>query len=159
MLLYHGSNLEIKKPELQYSRDSLDFGSGFYTTTDWEQAEKWARRVTKIRGQGEAVVNVYDVDQERWGHLTVKHFERADSDWLHTVVSFRIGQMSEMDYDVIGGPVANDRTIDVINQYIAGSFSAEIALQLLLPMHFKDQWVLKTEKAIATLKYREAIRL
>lgn len=29
MILYHGSNLEIKQPSLKYSRSSLDFGSGF----------------------------------------------------------------------------------------------------------------------------------
>lgn len=40
MILYHGSNLEIKQPSLKYSRSSLDFGSGFYTTTDLQQAEK-----------------------------------------------------------------------------------------------------------------------
>ena len=32
MTLYHGSYLEIAKPDLKHSRANLDFGSGFYTT-------------------------------------------------------------------------------------------------------------------------------
>ena len=30
MELYHGSYCEVKNPNISYSRDSLDFGKGFY---------------------------------------------------------------------------------------------------------------------------------
>lgn len=41
MILYHGSYLEITKPDLKYSRANVDFGRGFYTTLIYEQAVKW----------------------------------------------------------------------------------------------------------------------
>lgn len=39
--LYHGSNVEVKKPSLRMGRKKTDFGRGFYTTTQKEQAEHW----------------------------------------------------------------------------------------------------------------------
>jgi len=44
MKLYHGSFTAIEAPNLSFSRDTTDFGKGFYTTTIQLQAEKWAER-------------------------------------------------------------------------------------------------------------------
>lgn len=41
MILYHGSYLEIPRPDLAHSRANVDFGPGFYVTPIYEQAEKW----------------------------------------------------------------------------------------------------------------------
>ena len=48
MILYHGSNLEIEKPDLAHSRENVDFGRGFYTTPIREQAEKWCGRYKNV---------------------------------------------------------------------------------------------------------------
>lgn len=42
MIVYHGSNIDIREPKIIQSNRALDFGFGFYTTTFKEQAEKWA---------------------------------------------------------------------------------------------------------------------
>jgi hypothetical protein len=42
MKLYHGSTIIIEKPIILDSQRLLDFGKGFYTTTNKEQAERWA---------------------------------------------------------------------------------------------------------------------
>ena len=34
MYLYHGSNMKVETPQLILSNRTLDFGSGFYTTSD-----------------------------------------------------------------------------------------------------------------------------
>ena len=44
MLLYHGSNVEVRNPQIIPSKRLLDFGTGFYLTSDLEQAKKWAIR-------------------------------------------------------------------------------------------------------------------
>ena len=62
MILYHGSNLEINKPDLVYSRDNVDFGKGFYTTPIYEQAVKWCGKF-KRRGQ-KGIVSKYKFDME-----------------------------------------------------------------------------------------------
>ena len=43
MILYHGSTVRVEMPELRAGVSLLDFGAGFYTTSSYEQAERWAR--------------------------------------------------------------------------------------------------------------------
>lgn len=52
MTLYHGSNIEIKVPKIIQSKRLLDFGTGFYLTSDYEQAAKWAVRTANRRETG-----------------------------------------------------------------------------------------------------------
>ena len=42
MKVYHGSNMEVTKPDIVHSYKALDFGQGFYVTTVIEQAIRWA---------------------------------------------------------------------------------------------------------------------
>lgn len=37
MILYHGSNVEVNEPKLIPTKRLLDFGAGFYLTSDFEQ--------------------------------------------------------------------------------------------------------------------------
>lgn len=157
MLLYHGSNVAVREPVLLHSRTSLDFGPGFYLTSDWDQAVKWARRKTRVRSAGTPVVSTFTVDEALWSDLSILRFSGADREWLQTVVKYRTNQPVEGEYDVLIGPVADDRTIDVINQYITGAYPEDIALRLLLPMRFVDQWALKTDRALSTLIWKEAV--
>lgn len=39
MLLYHGSNVEVNAPKILVPNHALDFGPGFYTTLNRNQAE------------------------------------------------------------------------------------------------------------------------
>ena len=43
MILYHGSNVEVREPKIIVSNRTLDFGAGFYTTSNKEQAENGRR--------------------------------------------------------------------------------------------------------------------
>lgn len=42
MILYHGSNVVVEQPKLIEQNRFLDFGYGFYTTTNKEQAENYS---------------------------------------------------------------------------------------------------------------------
>ncbi|MCQ2595891.1 MAG: DUF3990 domain-containing protein [Treponemataceae bacterium] len=63
MIVYHGSNQILEKPDVRFSKKYLDFGKGFYLTTFQNQAEKWALRKT-IRFGGEPYVNIYELPDE-----------------------------------------------------------------------------------------------
>ena len=41
MIVYHGSWLEVKNPDLKHSRSDVDFGKGFYVKPLRDQAVKW----------------------------------------------------------------------------------------------------------------------
>jgi len=45
MTVYHASNVEVGKPMLVESNRMLDFGPGFYATTNREQAIRFAKSV------------------------------------------------------------------------------------------------------------------
>jgi len=55
MKLYHGSNQLIKTPRLMQPAHPLDFGAGFYATTNVEQSRDFAKKVTRWRGGTPAV--------------------------------------------------------------------------------------------------------
>lgn len=47
MNLYHGTYIYFDQIDLNNSLDKRDFGMGFYTTTNLEQANKWALKIGK----------------------------------------------------------------------------------------------------------------
>ncbi len=156
MTLYHGSNLIVDSPHLLKPQRSLDFGRGFYTTSDFEQARKWALRTARIREEGEDVVSCYELDEEELKTLKHLHFEKADSAWLDFVAANRKTGEAKNDWDLISGPVANDQTFPTILLYLDGYIDAESAIRQLLPQKLKDQYTFKTEKALSLLKFKEA---
>lgn len=47
MILYHGSYMIVKHPDLTRCRKGKDFGQGFYVTTSREQAERFTKTSIK----------------------------------------------------------------------------------------------------------------
>ena len=41
--VYHGSTFIVEKPSLEILNYRTDFGKGFYTTTDINQARRWTK--------------------------------------------------------------------------------------------------------------------
>lgn len=157
MILYHGSNVAVREPHLLKIQRDLDFGKGFYTTSDLEQAMSWAKRSTRIRGEGKACVSVYQVDDDALAALNIRRFLVPDRDWLDYVAANRRGTAPQDHADLIIGPVANDQTFPTIVLYLDGYLTADAAIQQLLPQKLKDQFTFKTEKALALLHCTEVI--
>lgn len=155
MILYHGSNIEVKNPQIIKSKRLLDFGVGFYLTSDYDQAKKWAVRTTGRRAEGKPTISVYEVDDKDLKKLSLLTFERADKGWLRYISVYRTDKSASDLYDIVIGPVANDQAIRTVNDYLKGRFTEDIAIRLLLPQKLKDQYAFKTEKAISILKLVE----
>ncbi len=156
MLLYHGSNLVISNPRIIESRRFLDFGTGFYLTSDLDQAKKWSIRTKERTNEGDSLVSVFEVENSDISKLNLLAFKTADVKWLKYVAKNRTESFSD-NYDIVYGPVANDQTMRVISNYIKGYYNEKIALELLLPQKLKDQYVFKNERALSILKFKEAI--
>ena len=156
MTLYHGSNLIIQSPHLLKIHRALDFGRGFYTTSDFEQAKSWAQRTARIRESGEAYVSCYELNEDAMTGLKVLHFAKPDFAWLDYVAANRKNRDVKDDWDLVIGPVANDQTYPTILLYLDGYIDAESALRQLLPQKLKDQYTFKTEKALSLLGFVEA---
>jgi len=153
MKLYHGSNVEVKYPKIKEKLRALDFGAGFYLTSNRKQAERWAKTVTKRRNSGIATLNIYHIDEEEMSDISVLQFETANAEWLDYVVANRKEQIFSNPYDVVIGPVANDSTLPVIDDYMDGIYTKEEAVKRLMPQNLTDQYAFLTTRAIEILKF------
>ena len=157
MKLFHGSNVEVKEPKIIQSDRRLDFGTGFYLTTSYEQAQRWAELTTARRGFGKETITVFEFDETLIYDLNVLAFDQPDKDWLKYAANNRNNENASDNYDIVIGPVANDRTAPVITAYFAGIYDEEETIKRLLPQKLKDQYAFKTSAALDCLKLCEVI--
>lgn len=154
MLLYHGSNLTVSEPKLVVQNRFLDFGYGFYTTTNKEQAIGFADKVTKRRKEGEPTVSVYEIDEEKaFAECSVLRFDGPDEAWLDFVSENRAGKYNGKVYDFIYGPVANDDVYTTFTLYTAGVLTKEQTIEALKIKKLYNQLVLTSVKALSYLRF------
>lgn len=153
MICYHGSDTIVDSPRILDAKRPLDFGGGFYATTSESQAKSWAIKVAYRNNNNHRSVNRYEFDLEKAKlELTVIHFEIADEKWLDFICDNRSGK-STGDYDIVIGPVADDRVYRVVVEYENGDLDKETALKNLKTESLCDQILFHTEKALKYLKY------
>ena len=150
MIVYHGSNATVERPDVQHSYRSLDFGRGFYVTSVKEQAERWARRKADLTGQGTPMVNVYRMSGD-FGGLSVKTFAPDLREWIDFVCRCRDGDEIYQAYDLICGKVANDKVFRVVDMYRNGIWEKERALREIKAYENYDQMAFVTQRAIDRL--------
>ena len=156
MRLYHGSVVEVRKPSLRYGRKKTDFGRGFYTTTQAEQAEHWTKIKQDRTKASKRIVSVYEIDDALLTspELKIREFHGVDKAWLDFVVDSRKG--IKHDYDLVFGPVANDKVFTTVNLFESGVLSAEAAILQLKAYKTYDQLSFHTDKVIGALKFVES---
>lgn len=158
MKLYHGSIVSVKNPNLRQGRPNTDYGKGFYTTVDFDQAARWARIRRDRAGGGNAVVSVYEVDDMllQKEDFRIMEYNGATKDWLDFVVANRrYAPLHE--YDIVLGPVANDSLYATISLYENGELSAEAAVVQLKSHVLFNQVSFHTEKVLTQLHFVESI--
>ena len=154
MILFHGSDKTVEKPNLDLSRKNLDFGSGFYSTANREQAVNFAKKVKVRKRQNSCLVSVYNFDIEAAESvLKILKFDASDRLWLDFVHQNRQGTYSGKPYDLIIGPVANDDVFATLIIYEQGILNIEQTLESLKIKKLFNQFVFKTEKAISFLGF------
>lgn len=124
MKVYHGSYIHVEEIDLTKSIPNKDFGKGFYVTKFREQAESWAKIIGKRHKTEGVVTEFVFYDAEFTERLCkVKHFDSYNEEWLDFVVENRnpLGKMH--DYDIVEGPVADDKVQNRITLYLDGVIS------------------------------------
>ena len=159
MTLYHGSDQIIETPKLRPSIRTLDFGLGFYTTTNEEQAANFAVKVhersiragNKTKGK---FVNIYEADYEAMQKvLDILYFESANEGWFDFVIANRRNTWQGKKYDVIYGPVANDTIYRTLIAFEGGELSKTETIAKLKVRQLFDQMTFTTERALSFLEY------
>ena len=157
MLIYHGSNIAVEKPMLMEQTRGLDFGPGFYLTTNETQAVRFAEIVKNRRKSGIATVSVYDFDiDSAENKLSICRFKLADSNWLQFVSENRLKTYDGLVYDVVIGAVANDTVMPTIQAFLGGFLSEEATLITLKTSKNTDQLCFKTNNALSLLQFKKS---
>ena len=150
MILYHGSFLEITKPDLLHSRHNVDFGCGFYVTPLYEQAEKWCSKF-KRRGKN-GIISKYKYEEDREAELKILKFDSYSEKWLDFILNCRSGNDST-DYDFVAGGVANDKVFNTVELFFDGLIDKTEAINRLRYEKPNLQMCFRTEKALSLLHF------
>ncbi len=153
MLVYHGSNVEVIKPIILKKNSLLDFGQGFYTTTNEEQSKEFATKVVQRRKEGVAIVSCYEFDEVALRKEKVLSFDTVSGEWLDFVSANRRGVYEGELYDFVYGPVANDDVFRTIALYIGGALDQESTLKQLKIKELFNQLVFCTDKALSYITF------
>ena len=154
MIIYHGSTLPVEVPKILKSKRKLDFGEGFYTTFNREQAVSWSERVAKRRKTDVQIISEYEFDFEAAkNELSIIQFEKLDDDWLDFVSANRVGNGIAEAYDIAIGAVANDLVFATIILYEQGLFDKEETMKRLKIQELYNQILFHTEKSLRFCRY------
>ena len=154
MILYHGSNVAVEYPKLIRQNRYLDFGFGFYTTTNRNQAVNFAQKIAERRKTGTATLNIYSIDEAvAFKECSLLRFDSPNEAWLDFVAANRQGACLKNQYDLIYGAVANDDVYRTLTLYMTGVLDKEQALAALKIRKLFNQLVFATEKSLRYLHF------
>ncbi len=144
IIVYHGSNMSVPHPRILLNGYYKDFGWGFYCTNIKKQAIRWA-----ISKKGKTIVNCYSY--EKSSEINLLKFSKMTDEWLDFVARCRSG--IEHNYDIVEGPMADDKIWDYVEGFIAGRFSRSAFWELAKFKHPTHQIVFCNKKALKTIRY------
>ena len=157
MILYHGSNVTVEQPKLIKQNRYLDFGFGFYTTTNRNQAVNFAQNVTHRRKKGKATLNIYSIDEMvAFKEGSLLQFESPDEAWLDFVAANRQGTYQGKQRDFIYGAVANDDVYRTITLYMTGVLDKKQTLEALKIRKLFNRMVFATEESLKYLHFERS---
>jgi len=157
MILYHGTTMEVQRPQIIVNEVGRDFGFAFYTTDIKEQAERWALRKAKLEGRRlrqtcQAIVNIYEWN-EKGAAYSIKEFEGASMEWLELVVACRSDRIFCHPYDIVIGKIANDNVGETVSYVTRGIMRKEDAIKRLKFEKLNNQIAFCTLNSLHTLKF------
>lgn len=156
MTIYHGSNMDIERIDLNLCLPDKDFGRGFYLTDIEEQARKMAERRTRITGTGTPIVSRYTFDESLLNgtELNVKVFAEPCREWAQFVMSNREASRTgfQHEYDIVIGPVADDGVAYQLERYAREMITLETLVEELTYRKLNRQYFFGTELSISKLR-------
>jgi len=158
MKVYHGSYTKIDVIDLEKCEIGKDFGRGFYVTKIREQAEFWAER-KGLSHNTTGFVTEFDFNENafQYFHLKVLQFDGYNEEWLDFVAINRNPKAKQPthDYDIVEGPVANDKIATRINDYLGKKVSKPDFLEELKFIRETHQICFCTTRSLQMLDHIE----
>lgn len=164
MILYHGSNVQIEKIDLNKCRKYKDFGQGFYCTSIKQQAKFMAMRTTRRLRTGEPFVNEFELDKAIFEDkdIKIKKFDATPTEeWAQFILNNRDMRFKDIEslecnadnkYDLVIGPVADDDIVALLWQVNDSLATVSEIVNKLKYKELTDQYSFHTEKALKYLR-------
>ena len=153
MILFHGTNMTFPTIDLLKSNPAKDFGKAFYLSDKEDQAEEMADFKVNTFG-GEKVIQRYQFNEAvlQSQSIRYKKFESYTEEWAHFILANRNDPTFQHDYDIVYGPIANDRIGRQIFNFEAGYIDfATFIERIKFPKGITFQYAFCTQRAIAEL--------
>lgn len=153
MNVFHGSYMKIEEIDLSKCQPNKDFGQGFYVTKFRRHAENWAKIIgRKNRTKGVVTEFIYYDSPFTERLCKVKHFKCYNEEWLDFVIANRDPLSATHDYDIVEGPVANDKVQRRIFDYLKEKVNKADFLKELEHHEETHQICFCTVKSLLTLE-------
>ena len=153
MILYHGSDVEVKNPEIIKSEKGRDFGCAFYLTPIKEQAERMAKRKQRMNKSTSAIVSVFEFNEKEVSNLKYKLFKNPDLEWLDMIIECRTNPSFIHGYDIVEGKIADDSVGETILFVIDGVIKKEDALERLKFQKINSQVAFCSEDSLKLINF------
>ncbi|MDR3367323.1 MAG: DUF3990 domain-containing protein [Prevotellaceae bacterium] len=155
MKVYHGSYTCIETVDFSKCKPRKDFGRGFYVTKIRRHAENWANVIGE-NNNTEGVVTEFEYTEDSFTEniCKIKHFSGYTEEWLDFIVMNRDKKSPEPahDYDIVEGPVANDKIQNTLRFYLRGTISKAKFLEMLTFHEETHQLCFCTLNSLQTLE-------
>lgn len=155
MKLYHGTNIDFEKIDIDKSKPNKDFGRGFYLSADYEQAMNMANIKFEQMEIGSPLVQEYFVDEIEMQKLKCLIFNDYTEEWAKFILQNRNNPSTKSahDYDIVIGAIANDRVGVQLWKYESQLIDLPTLVKRLKYMKgITIQYFFGTERAIELLK-------
>lgn len=120
MILYHGSNIPVLNPSINYSIKYCDFGKGFYLSKSFVQAKNRAKRGRNIKGYVTTFIINMDNMSEKY---KIKVFKDYNIDWFDYIKRCRSTPLYVDEYDIVMGPTADNQVLNILAEEELGKIS------------------------------------
>lgn len=160
-LLFHGAKTEIiGELSLDKSKESNDFGNGFYLGETLEQSINFIEGfphsniyIIEFNPRG-LKAKKFDVSNERM--LTIAYYRNKLTKYRNSkVLEKLIKDIESVDYII--APIAGNKMFKIIDDFINGEMTDEQCKHSLASMNLGMQYVFKTEKSLKNLTLLEKI--
>ena len=155
MILYHGTNAVFDEIDLTKSKPNKDFGQGFYLSREYTQAMDMAKIKVEQLESGVPTVITFEADETKMLSLKVLRFDDYSEEWAKFILLNRnnASRQPAHDYDIVIGPIANDRVGVQLWKYENQSIDLPTLVHSLRNMiGITFQYFFGTENAIKILK-------
>ncbi len=159
VMLFHGAKNRLEgEISVEISRDTNDFGRGFYMGESFRQAALFVSNYTnssvyalKFDPTGLKKAE-YKVDRE-WLLAVAAHRGRLNNRAAKELIDRIKSKTTEIDYII--APIADNRMFQIIDAFIDGEITDEQCTHALAATNLGKQYVAKTKKAVSRIEVLE----